>query len=147
MRLSPLLRPRASTESSSLFGIAVPQPDYCAGESVGGEDMDDHSQRTALHSAMTTEHFVLQTANSATYSEASARSTLYVITLSSSLVAMGFVSGSKEILIPFAAIVLPALFLLGIFTVVRLVETALESLHYLDGIAHIRGYYRGLGPE
>ena len=109
--------------------------------------MDDQAQRTALHSAMTTEHFVLQTANSATYSEASARSTLYVITLSSSLVAMGFVSGSKEILIPFAAIVLPALFLLGIFTVVRLVETALESLHYLDGIAHIRGYYRGLGPE
>jgi hypothetical protein len=42
--------------------------------------------------------------------------------------------------------VLPALFLLGVFTVARLVETGLESMHYLAGIAHIRAFYRGLGP-
>jgi hypothetical protein len=109
--------------------------------------MDDQSQRTAFLSALTTEHFVLQTANSATYLEASARSTLYVMALSSSLVAMGFLSGSAGILIPFAATVLPSVFLLGIFTVVRLVETGLESMHYLDGIASIRSYYRTLGPD
>jgi hypothetical protein len=108
---------------------------------------DEHSERTALHTALTTEHFVLQTANNTTYSDASARSTLYVMALSSSLVAMGFVAGSTEVLIPFAAIVLPAVFLLGIFTVVRLVETALESMHCLNGIARIRAYYRTLGPE
>jgi hypothetical protein len=67
--------------------------------------------------------------------------------LSSSLVAMGFLSGSADVSIPFAATVLPAIFLLGIFTVIRLVETALESMHYLDGIARIRGYYRTLGPD
>jgi hypothetical protein len=67
--------------------------------------------------------------------------------LSSSLVAMGFLSGSPEVLIPFAATVLPTTFLLGIFTVVRLVETGLESMHYLDGIARIRAYYRTLGPD
>jgi hypothetical protein len=109
--------------------------------------VDEQSERTALLSALTTEHFVLQTANNSTYSEASARSTLYVMVLSSSLVAMGFVAGSSDVLIPFAAIVLPAVFVLGIFTVVRLVETALESMHCLDGIARIRGYYRTLGPE
>jgi hypothetical protein len=109
--------------------------------------MDEQSQRTALLSALTTEHFVLQTANSATCLETSARSTLYVMALSSSLVAMGFLSGSAGMLIPFAVTVLPAVFLLGIFTVVRLVETTLESVHYLDGIARIRGYYRTLGPE
>ena len=91
--------------------------------------MDEQPQRTALLSALTTKHFVLQTANSSTYSEASARSTLYVMALSSSLVAMGFLSGSADVLIPFAAIVLPAVFLLGIFTVARLVETTLESMH------------------
>ena len=85
--------------------------------------MDEQSERTALLSALTTEHFVLQTANNSTYSEASARSTLYVMMLSSSLVAMGFVADSSDVLIPFAAIVLPAVFVLGIFTVVRLVET------------------------
>lgn len=95
---------------------------------------------------MTTEHFVLQTANNATYAEASSRSTLYVMALSSSLVAMGFLSGTNALLW-FAACVLPALFLLGIFTVVRLVETALESQHYMMQIAHIRGFYRSLGPE
>jgi hypothetical protein len=109
--------------------------------------MDEESQRTALLSALTTEHFVLQTANSSTYMEASFRSTLYVMALSSSLIAMGFLSGAADIFIPFTATVLPAVFLLGIFTVVRLVETALESMHYLSGIARIRGYYRSLGPD
>ena len=109
--------------------------------------MDDPAGRTALLTALTTEHFVLQTASNATYAEASARSTLYVMALSSSLVAIGFVAGSTQALIPFAAIVLPAVFLLGIFTVVRLVETALENMHCLRGIARIRGYYRSLGPE
>ena len=109
--------------------------------------MDDPAGRTALLTALTTEHFVLQTASNATYAEASARSTLYVMALSSSLVAIGFVAGSTQALIPFAATVLPAVFLLGIFTVVRLVETALENMHCLRGIARIRGYYRTLGPE
>jgi hypothetical protein len=108
--------------------------------------MDEQSQRTALLSAMTTEHFVLQTANSSTYLEASARSSLYVMALSSSLIAMGFLAGS-EVFIPFVATVLPAVFLLGLFTVARLVESALESTHYLNGIARIRGYYRTLGPD
>ena len=65
--------------------------------------------------------------------------------LSSSLVAMGFVAGSSDVLVQFAAIVLPAVFVLGIFTVVRLVETALESRDCLHGIARIRAYYRTLG--
>ena len=109
--------------------------------------MDEQAERTALLSALTTEHFVLQTANNSTYSEASARSTLYVMALSSSLVAMGFVASSTDLLVPFAAISLPAVFLLGIFTVVRLVESALESMQCLTGIARIRGHYRTLVPE
>jgi hypothetical protein len=107
----------------------------------------DDAERAALLSALTTEHFVLQTATSTTYAEASARSSLYVMALSSSLVAMGFLSRSEEALIPFAATVLPAIFVLGIFTVLRLVDTGLESMHYLTGIARIRAFYRTLGPE
>ena len=109
--------------------------------------MDEQSERAALLSMLTTEHFVLQTANNSTYSEASARSTLYVMALSSSLIAIGFVAGSTDLLIPFAAIVLPVVFLLGIFTVTRLVETALDSMYCMQGIARIRSYYRTLGPE
>jgi hypothetical protein len=111
------------------------------------DEQAEQVQRSALLSALTTEHFVLQTANNSTYSEASARSSLYVMALSSSLVALGFVAGSSELLVPFAAIVLPAVFVLGVFTVHRLVETALESMYCLDGIARIRAFYRTLGAE
>ena len=109
--------------------------------------MDEKTDQTALLSALTTEHFVLQTAYSSTVSEASGRSTLYVLALSSSLVAMGFLSQSQELFRPFVATVLPAVFLLGLFTVVRLVDTGLESMRYLTGIARIRGFYRTLGAQ
>jgi hypothetical protein len=109
--------------------------------------MDEATRQSTLMSALTTEHFVLQTAASSTISEASARSSLYVLSLSSSLVAMGFMSQSRDVFIPFVASVIPAVFLLGLFTVMRLVDTALESMQYLAGIARIRSYYRTLGPE
>jgi hypothetical protein len=67
--------------------------------------------------------------------------------LSSALVAIGFLASTPSIMIAFAAIVLPGIFLLGVFTVVRLVETSLESMHCLVGMAAIRNYYRGMGPE
>jgi hypothetical protein len=107
----------------------------------------DEKQSTAFLSALTTEHFVLQTAANATVSDAAARSSLYVLALSSSLVALGFASRSREVFVPFIAIVLPAVFVLGVLTVLRLVDTALENMRYLTGIARIRRYYRTLSPE
>jgi hypothetical protein len=109
--------------------------------------MGTEEQRAALMTALSTEHFVLQTAASSTISESAARSSLYVFSLSSSLVAMGFTAQSREIFVPFAATVLPALFLLGVFTVIRLVDTTVENMQYLSGIARIRSYYRSLGSE
>ena len=109
--------------------------------------MDDQSNNAAFISALTTEHFVLQTAASSTIAEAAARATLYVMALSSALVAMGFASQSSTVLMPFGLVVLPGIFILGIFTVVRLVDTTLENQQYLTGIARIRGYYKSLAPE
>jgi hypothetical protein len=109
--------------------------------------MDEKQSHAAFMSALTTEHFVLQTAANATVSDAAARSSLYVFSLSSSLVALGFASRSREAFIPFIAIVLPAIFVLGVFTVLRLVDSALENMRCLAGIARIRGYYRTLSPE
>jgi hypothetical protein len=109
--------------------------------------VDDKQRQSAFLSALVTEHFVLQTAANATVSDAAARASLYVFSLSSSLVAMGFASRSREVFVPFIAIVLPALFVLGIFTIVRLVDSALENMGFLTGIARIRGYYRTLTPD
>jgi hypothetical protein len=36
---------------------------------------------------------------------------------------------------------------LGLFTIVRLVDTGIENQEFLKGIARIRGYYRTLTPE
>ena len=109
--------------------------------------MDDDARQSAFLTALTTEHFVLQTASSSTISDAAARSSLYVFALSSSVVAMGFTSQSPDLFVPFIAAILPAVFVLGVFTVVRLVDTVLENNQYLAGIARIRGYYRTLTPE
>ena len=107
----------------------------------------DEKESQAFMSALATEHFALQTAANATVSDAAARSSLYVFALSSSLVAIGFASRSREVFMPFIAVVLPGVFLLGEFTVVRLVDTALENMRFLAGIAGIRNYYRTLTPE
>jgi hypothetical protein len=60
---------------------------------------------------------------------------------------MGFASRSREVFLPFAVTVLSGVFLLGIFTIIRLVDTMLEYQRCLAGIARIRGYYRTLTPE
>lgn len=107
---------------------------------------EDQAAQDRLLTALTTEHFVLQGAVSATVAEAGGRSTLYVMALSSSLVAMGFLVETTAFM-PFAAVVLPALCLLGLFTTVRLVDTTLESQQCLAGIARIRSHYRTLSPR
>lgn len=106
----------------------------------------EEASRGAFMSALVTEHFVLQSAASTTVSEATGRASLYLSVLSSSLVAMGFAAQSAQAVVPFAATLLPVVLLLGVFTTVRLVDTGVQNVRYLAGIAHIRDYYRQLDP-
>jgi hypothetical protein len=108
--------------------------------------MDEQARQTAFMSALVTEHFVLQSVASTTVSEAGSRASLYVFSLSSSLVAMGF-TAETDAFPTLVAAVLPALFVLGWFTVVRLVDTSVGSYRVHEAIAHIRGFYRQLTPE
>jgi len=112
-----------------------------------GMVMDQQAREQAFMAALTTEHFALQSTASTTVSESGTRASLYVMALSSSLVAIGFSVGSKRAFVPLVATVVPVVFLLGIFTVVRLVETGVQNLLCLRRIAHIHGYYRRLLPE
>jgi hypothetical protein len=109
--------------------------------------MNEKEPPSAFISALTTEHFVLQGALSGNTSEVGTRASLYLFSLSSTLVALGFASRSPELFTPFVAIVLPALFILGLFTAMRLVDSNLEGILFLNGIARIRRYYRTLAPE
>lgn len=72
--------------------------------------MDEKERQSAFVSALTTEHFVLQSASSTTVTESAARASIYVMSLSSSLVAIGFASQSREAFGPLVAAVVPALF-------------------------------------
>lgn len=97
-------------------------------------------------SALVTEHFVLQSARSTTVSEAVGRMAVYLTCVSSSLVAFGFFAAATHRLVPVVATVLPALIILGGFTFVRLVETAVENVVFLMRIEAIRDYYATLDP-
>jgi hypothetical protein len=99
---------------------------------------------TSLLTVLTTEHFTLQGARASTVSESSARAALYVGAVSSALIALGFLgqaSGFGGAFDTFALVVLPTLYLLGLFTFVRLVQSSIEDLFYGRAINRIRGFY------
>ena len=95
--------------------------------------------------ALTTEHFTLQGARSQTMGESSSRASLYILSVSSTLVALGFIGQLSEVgdtFNVFALIALPTVYLLGAFTFVRLVELGAEDFLYGLAINRIRGYYK-----
>jgi hypothetical protein len=109
--------------------------------------MNDQAKQLALLPALTTEHFVAQSSASTVAAESGTRATLYVMALSSSLVALGFAAQSKTAFVPLAAAVIPTVFVLGVFTVVRLIETGMQTMVFMRRIVRIRRYYRDLTPE
>jgi hypothetical protein len=103
-----------------------------------------------LLTALTTEHFTLQGARSQTMSESSARASVYVFSVSSALVALGFIAQISEvgdIFNAFALTVLPTLYLLGVVTFIRLVECGAEDFLYGVAINRIRHYYQEIAGD
>jgi hypothetical protein len=106
--------------------------------------MADAPDRQAVLTTLTTEHFTLQGARSQTVSESASRSSLYLFSVSSTLVALGFVtqvSQAGEVFQLFALTVLPTLYFLGLSTFTRLVESSVEDIVYGRAINRIRHYY------
>jgi hypothetical protein len=102
-----------------------------------------------LLTALTTEHFTLQSARSATITESLGRSTIYLGSLSASLVALALVAqgtGTVDLRLT-ALVILPALVFLGTVTFVRILETGIEDSICAQAIARIRHYYLELAGE
>jgi hypothetical protein len=113
---------------------------------VAAESVD----RQALLTVLTTEHFTLQGSRSSTVSESSARAALFIGAMSSSLIAIGFIAQASALgaaFDTFVLIVLPTLYVLGLFTFVRLVTSSTEDLLYGRAINRIRGYYLEIAGE
>jgi hypothetical protein len=93
---------------------------------------------------LTTEHFGLAGARSQAAGESASRSALYLGSLSSALISLGLtaqVSKGGEVFHVFALVALPTVFMLGIFTFVRLVELGIEDFLLGRAINRIRNYY------
>jgi hypothetical protein len=101
----------------------------------------------AFMSALVTEHFALQSISSATISESGSRSALYLSALSSGLVAIGFSSSSRRNLEALAFSVLPTVYILGWFTIVRLIDTSVQNIVSRRRIDAIRSYYSSIDPS
>jgi hypothetical protein len=120
--------------------------DDTAAGSTGRRQPDPQQLLTAL----TTEHFTLQGARSQTISETAARASVYVFSVSSALVALGFIaqiSAVGDLFNTFALTVLPTLYFLGVVTYVRLVESGGEDYRYGMAINRIRHYYKEIAGD
>jgi hypothetical protein len=103
--------------------------------------MDDDARQQALLTALTTEHFVLQTSRGATIAESVGRATIFLTMLSAALIGLGFVSSSGQLVRPYLAAVLPTLIITGLLTFARLAQTMVENSLDLARIQRIRAYY------
>jgi hypothetical protein len=105
-------------------------------------------------SIMTTEHYNLQTGRAMTISDANGRSSLFLGTVSTSLVALAFVGGLSrtgaglgQAFYIFGLVLFPSLAFLGLVTFERVLQSGLEDLIYARGINRIRHLYQEHAPE
>jgi hypothetical protein len=103
---------------------------------------------------MTTEHYNLQTGRAMTISDANGRASLFLGTVSTSLVALAFVSGISRVgaglgqaFYVFALVLFPALVFLGLVPFERVFQSAVEDITYAHGVNRIRHLYQEYAPE
>lgn len=115
--------------------------------------MDVQTKEKALPEilqVMTTEYYNLQSARSIAVSEAMGRSSLYLSTVSTSLVALAFVGQIAHLgtaFFLFAFVVFPALFFLGLVTFQRAAQISLDDFVYARGMSRIRHLFVEIAPS
>ena len=109
----------------------------------------DAELRAAEVSMVTTEHFALQAARSATISESTGRANVFLGAVSGGLVALGLVAGATGVGAAFTAfglVLLPTLSFLGLVTFERVLQSGIEDHFYGRRIAQLRSYYFARSP-
>jgi hypothetical protein len=118
---------------------------------VNDQDATDGADpRSAAVTFVTTEHFVLQGARSATIAESNGRANMFLAAVSGGLVALGLVATASRLGSPFygfALVLLPTLAFVGFVTFQRALQSSIEDTEYARRIALLRGYYFGHAPE
>lgn len=107
---------------------------------------DDLDRRVQI---MTTTHFTLATQRSSTIAEANGRSSLFLTSVSMSLVALGFIAQATKLgaaFYVFAYVLLACLILIGLVTFDRVVQTGVEDGMLARGEARVRRFYAEATP-
>jgi hypothetical protein len=103
----------------------------------------------ALLTALTTEHYSLQSSRSGTIAEANGRSQLFLSAVSGAIVALALVAQMDrlgETFTVFALSVLPALLALGLTSYARRADLAVHDAYYARAIGRIRAFYWTIEP-
>ena len=95
--------------------------------------------------ALTAEHSAMQGVINASVNEQQARASMFLLSASGALVAIGLMVQTNAFLL-FTGVVIAAIYLAGLLTFLRLVDVAMESMQSEVTIAKIRRFYRTLGP-
>ena len=105
-------------------------------------------------SIMTTEYYNLQSGRAMTISDANGRASLFLGTVSTSLIALAFVgqisrtgTGLGQAFYVFGLVLFPSLVFLGLVTFARVLQSGIEDLIYARGINRIRHLYQEHAPE
>ena len=113
------------------------------------DDLTD-KQIQRLGQFLTTEHFTLQGLRNGTISEANGRLGHYLSAVGSGIVALAFVADVSEIgmaFLAFSAVIFPSLIVLGLATLVRLLQIGVTDSRCVQAINRIRHFYVDAGPE
>ena len=103
-----------------------------------------------LVTIITTEHYNLQTGRSMTVADANGRCTLFIGAVSGALIAIAFtgqVFRMGTAFFVFSLVLLPSLFLMGLITFERVLQSGIEDLTYAHGITRIRRLYLESAPQ
>jgi hypothetical protein len=115
------------------------------------EQSADGGPSSALLTALTTEHYTLQSARATTVVEANGRSALFLSVVSAGAVALALVAQLDRMgqtFLVFAFAMLPALLALGLMSYARLADLAVHDAYYARAIGRIRSFYfEFAGPE
>jgi hypothetical protein len=99
---------------------------------------------------ITTEHYNLQMGRAMTVADSNGRCTLFIGAVSGALIAIAFtgqVSHMGTAFYVFSLVLLPSLFLMGLITFERVLQSAIEDLTYARAIMRIRHLYLHYAQE
>ncbi len=103
-----------------------------------------------LVTILTTEHYNLQTGRAMTISETTGRASLFLSTVSSTLVALAFVGQIAKLGVAFfvfSLVLFPSLLFLGLVTFERVLQSSIEDTIYARGINRLRHLYLEYAPQ